>query len=78
MYLLGPFQFPFIFPDSYDALAACGTFIPGHMKYDALPEMIRCVKPGIRNCSHTLYLRCYWVSTGASFLSFVVSPITSE
>lgn len=31
---------------AYDGLTACGCFIPNHMQSDALPELLRIVKPG--------------------------------
>ncbi|XP_035688013.1 uncharacterized protein LOC118423840 [Branchiostoma floridae] len=32
--------------DTYDAIACCSSFAPGHLKEDCLPELIRVVKPG--------------------------------
>ncbi|XP_078688345.1 methyltransferase-like protein 27 [Branchiostoma floridae x Branchiostoma belcheri] len=32
--------------DTYDAIACCSAFGPGHLKEDCLPELIRVVKPG--------------------------------
>ena len=31
---------------TYDGLTACGCFLPNHVQSDALPELIRIVKPG--------------------------------
>ncbi|XP_066302056.1 methyltransferase-like protein 27 [Branchiostoma lanceolatum] len=32
--------------DTYDAIACCSAFAPGHLKEECLPELIRVVKPG--------------------------------
>ena len=37
---------PMCFVDTYDCITICGAFVPGHLKGDCFPELIRITKPG--------------------------------
>lgn len=32
--------------NTYDVLASCGSFVPGHLNHECFPELIRITKPG--------------------------------